>query len=733
MNKTGKFLTIIVISGIFCITSIVPLHAEVAKFERRIKENDTSHETYSPAEYKSWCDWYEVPAHEQPLFERDVPDPVNNPLSPVSGPGGPVLGPKIVFNKVNSSPSLSGSSLGSSGADRMSAEEDTLLENLALRELRELEIAIEGQVYGDGAREVPMLPTGASTSGTQGGSNKRSGKYIPNDEKHDNDNYGWHLAESQSNVYDYYFPSIEEKDRKVIGLASTGINCDHADLIANIAINQAEVDGLNMQFNLDADGDGYVSAVEFKDASGKGTMHEAIIYWNSKDQSSGYDDDGNGLFDDYAGWNFIDNNAFACSDSFGAGTAAASIAAATNDNTIGTAGPAGNLAQIRPLKVCTNDGLEYCDSDAIAAAVAAAAMADAGADILVLPDKAIDSTIGNALEYYMYPVQAKANFPKTGRNAIFSSVTEYSGGDSISDIYKTVGVGQYKMDGDTMVSLTLSEKGPAFVVPGGTYYVADPSGDGFHWIDYDDYPYMTAYVASAFAAATGIMVRYEMQEWLGTEQKFNAVFVGGLLDYLQRWSSDRLPSTYTDFNNYFVYSLMWGDDTLNFGNALEVADQYCLNSQSGGNSMQIEHALHTVIYETMHDGKWVRILFDFLLGAPPDQNIPNYVIAYNDEHYPYTTNLYLDSGLPLWDSYHLEQGTKYFESYIQESKWIHIYGTIENFYPGTGPYNETWLPDWLEVGINLNSTDNHWGASVTPSWNELSKYNNRLTNIWYEY
>ena len=108
----------------------------------------------------------------------------------------------------------------------------------------------------------------------------------------------------------------KSKKRPVIAIIDTGVDIEHPDLKDNIWCNDAEING-----------------------------------WG------GYDDDGNGFFDDIHGYDFV-NNTGVIGDRNGHGTHCAGIAAAVGNNGIGITG-ANPDALIMPLQVMDKTGLGF--------------------------------------------------------------------------------------------------------------------------------------------------------------------------------------------------------------------------------------------------------------------------------------------------------------------------------------------------------------------------------------
>jgi len=90
----------------------------------------------------------------------------------------------------------------------------------------------------------------------------------------------------------------------------------------------------------------------------------ANMWVNSKDPVNGVDDDGNGLSDDYRGWDFTNKDNDPLDDN-GHGTHCAGIIAATGNNGVGVTG-VNWKARIIPLKFLDSSGSGYT-SDAISA------------------------------------------------------------------------------------------------------------------------------------------------------------------------------------------------------------------------------------------------------------------------------------------------------------------------------------------------------------------------------
>lgn len=117
----------------------------------------------------------------------------------------------------------------------------------------------------------------------------------------------------------------------IVAVIDTGVDKDHEDLAGRLWVNHAEYDG------------------------GK--------------YNNGLDNDGNGLVNDYLGWDFAngDNNP---ADDNGHGTHVSGTIAAVGNNSKGIVGLA-PWVRIMPLKVCDKDGV--CNSSAIRAAISYAA------------------------------------------------------------------------------------------------------------------------------------------------------------------------------------------------------------------------------------------------------------------------------------------------------------------------------------------------------------------------
>ncbi len=141
-----------------------------------------------------------------------------------------------------------------------------------------------------------------------------------------------------------------------VAVLDTGVDWKHEDLVGNIWQNLCE----------DADGDGKV-------------IEKVGQIWRfDKDDLDGVDNDGNGLVDDFVGWDFEDNNNdVEDTDDTGHGTHVAGIIGATGNNNIGIIGVVPNI-QIIPLKIFDDAG----DLAPVSAIIAALNYAiDAGAKI----------------------------------------------------------------------------------------------------------------------------------------------------------------------------------------------------------------------------------------------------------------------------------------------------------------------------------------------------------------
>ena len=92
------------------------------------------------------------------------------------------------------------------------------------------------------------------------------------------------------------------------------------------------------------------------------------MFINAGDGVNGIDDDGNGLVDDFSGWDFVgnDNDAFPSSAEDNHGTAVAGVAAARGNNNIGVSG-ACRHCQIVSIKVVTGSG--FASSSALGNAI----------------------------------------------------------------------------------------------------------------------------------------------------------------------------------------------------------------------------------------------------------------------------------------------------------------------------------------------------------------------------
>jgi len=129
----------------------------------------------------------------------------------------------------------------------------------------------------------------------------------------------------------------------LIGIIDTGVNYNHEDLANNIRTNPGE---------------------------------DAWADPNNPQTGNGVDDDGNGMVDDWKGWNFVTKTNDAMDDE-GHGTHCAGIIGAEGNNDIGIAG-INWQAQILPLKFLNSNG-EGNSIDAVAAIFYAI---DMGVDIL---------------------------------------------------------------------------------------------------------------------------------------------------------------------------------------------------------------------------------------------------------------------------------------------------------------------------------------------------------------
>lgn len=125
----------------------------------------------------------------------------------------------------------------------------------------------------------------------------------------------------------------------IISIVDSGVKWNHADLAANIYINEAELPGVTINWET-----GQISG------------------------GDGQDNDGNGYIDDVLGWDFVegtyenwtqDNNPFQKHPGNEHGTHVAGCAAAVGDNGIGVAGPAYNVKILVTKHSFTNQATNY--------------------------------------------------------------------------------------------------------------------------------------------------------------------------------------------------------------------------------------------------------------------------------------------------------------------------------------------------------------------------------------
>ncbi len=160
------------------------------------------------------------------------------------------------------------------------------------------------------------------------------------------------------------------------------------------SVNDADVD-MDLAWNVETGDPNLIIAVS---DSGLNMTHEDIAsrIWNKTSEPiDGVDNDGNGLIDDYRGWDWVnaDNNP---ADDHGHGTNCTGIIGAISNNSLGYSGVNWN-SKIMPLKVLNNsNGGSYANmANSIYYAV------DNGAKIISMSigGSSASTTISNALDY----------------------------------------------------------------------------------------------------------------------------------------------------------------------------------------------------------------------------------------------------------------------------------------------------------------------------------------------
>lgn len=217
--------------------------------------------------------------------------------------------------------------------------------------------------------------------------------FVPNDPLYaqqwylhnDGTNATGATADADADLRDAW--DIERGDPNIIvAVIDSGVDWDHPDLDQNILINNGE------------------------DINGNGVFDNSPAPGGDLD---GIDNDGNGLIDDVAGWDFANNDADPNPSTNAHGTAVAGIIAAEADNNLGVAGAAHGV-RILPLRINLSAGMNQNRADAINYAVNEAAKYGG----MVLNNSwrasgdmtAIQTAVQNARTAGVLPVFAAGNF-----------------------------------------------------------------------------------------------------------------------------------------------------------------------------------------------------------------------------------------------------------------------------------------------------------------------------------